>query len=300
MQIYMHVLKNMCLNTKKEVKNHMLLKSIKMNLAVALEKKSIYIMYFFVIILVLVGFFLKLNTFEGKDINDLVNPMNLMFLSDETSGEINILFFQYYPLLLVIPAAFAYVNDRDSGEMIYIKSRVGTKNYYIGKYCTCFIVTFICFSVPFYIDMLLNLIAFPTQATANGYMDVVTSLEYEDKTAKYLFSSLWKYNRYLYSAIYIAGVGVASALLATFAMAVSTFKFMKYKILIFVPVYVLLFLISRIGSMLNLSYSTNYYYYLSMFSDAKKNGFFLLGVVVFIISFVVVTCYVNIKKGELE
>ena len=48
---------------------------------------------------------------------------------------------------------------------MYVNRCGGYKNYYISKIAAVFTVTFVCFTVPFLIEIILNVCAFPNEAS---------------------------------------------------------------------------------------------------------------------------------------
>ncbi len=143
----------------------MLIRSIKMQTVVLSQKRGMMIMYFVMLALVMVNYCGNLIQYYGKDIMAMYHPMKLLTLNDY--GPYGFYLMQYLPLLVVVPAAFSYMSDRDSREIVFIQSKVGKANYYRGKYISVFLATFLVFTVPFLIEIVLNCIAFPLSATTH-------------------------------------------------------------------------------------------------------------------------------------
>ena len=275
-----------------------MLRSIKMQTKVLFQKKLTITVFFILLGLVIINFFTNLQEFSGEDINTIIHPMQMIFLSGRIERT-NVLFFQYYPLLVIIPSAFAYINDKNSKEISFIQSRVGRKNYYWGRFISCFLVSFVLFTSPFIIEAILNCITFPLEAVADVSRNSFFSLEYIEKINGYLFSSLWYLNSYLYVFLFILGFGFMSAVFAVFAMALSTFSFIKFKVLLFVPIYALLYIVANIKDMFSLNYLTYYYRYISMLDDGPKSEWALLVFVLSIMFCNSIILFVNIRKDEI-
>lgn len=102
-----------------------------MQLQVIWERKIAVIMFFLLFCLVLMNYFNNVMTYRGTDIVDMYHPMKLLTLSNYS--KYYFYFLQYYPFLVVIPAGFSLFADKRLNQYIFIKSRVGVRNYYIGK-----------------------------------------------------------------------------------------------------------------------------------------------------------------------
>lgn len=277
----------------------MILKSIKMQTSVLLRKKSTAIVFFVFLFLVLINFYTNIREFRGGDVNTMIHPMRLLFLSNSFDRN-NIFFFQYFPLFVVIPSAFAYLCDKNSREIVFIQSRIGKKDYYIGKFISCFIVTFLLYTVPFILEAILNCIAFPVESYGEVGVGAFFTSKYIKLIDGYMFTSLWKFNSYLYAFLNILGIGFASAVLSTFTLALSTFSIVKFKILLFIPVYTLLYLIGTLEEIFKFDFTTSYYSYIAMFNGNKKSSF---GLVMFLLILIIIICiilFVDIRRDEIN
>lgn len=272
--------------------------SIKMQTAVLLKKKSVLLMYFLMLALVLGNFTINLLNSHGKDRIQLYHPVKVLLLS--TWSYLGFYFTQFYPLLVVIPVAFSFLSDRNSREIVFIQSRVGRKHYYIGKLISAFLVTFLVFTIPLLLEILLSLIAYPLSAVGDPSNFGIYNLPAWEGEANYLFHSLWFYNGYLYAVVMIILSGITSSILATFALAISTFSFMKYKIFVFIPVYVLLqttyYLDQAFG---NHEYSVDYFGYLQIFDTQKKSELVYICFLLAIALLSTVIAAVKIRKDEI-
>lgn len=276
----------------------MLFQSIKMQTAVLLKKKSVLLMYFLMLALVLGNFIINLFNSYGKDLVQLYHPMKLLLLS--SWSPLGFYFIQFYPILVVIPASFSFLSDRNSREMLFIQSRVGRKNYYIGKLISAFFVTFLVFTIPLLLEILLSFTAYPLSAVGDPSNFGIYNLPAREGEANYLYYSLWFYNGYLYAVVMIIISGITSSILATFALAISTFSFMKYKIFVFIPVYVLLqttyYLDQAFGDS---EYSVDYFGYLQMFDTQKKSELVYICFLLAIALLSTAIIAVKIRKDEI-
>lgn len=255
----------------------MLLKSFKMQVKVLLERKTFFIMFFLMLGVVLINYSLNLLEYNGYDVIELCQPIELLTLS-EKSGAVSYFFMQYYPLLVIIPAGFSFALDRDCREMVFIEARVGTKNYYFGKLLSTFFITFLVFTIPFLIELMLNCIAFPMNAIGDTLGNSSYSEIYISNVKAYFLSELYIKQPYLYSLVMIIFFGFISGILAIFTVAISTFP-INFKVLLFLPVYILCFGISMIQQIIkDCPISTHYFDYLRLFTTGNRSyiGFFTI------------------------
>lgn len=269
----------------------MLLNSIKMQLLFFLERKIATLVFFLLFCLVLVNFFHNVITYKGSDLFNMYHPMTLLTLS--SFSEYCFYLLQYYPIIVVIPAGFSLFNDKRLNQYIYIVSRVGVKNYYIGKLISVFFVTFLVFTLPFLLEIVLNCIAFPMDAVGEPSNYGFYTESYVAIITKYIFSSLYIQSPYLYAIFFTLVFGILSGVLAMFTVAISTFP-IKFKVLLFLPVYVLLHGLAMVKqSYPSISFDTNYFFYLGLYNPVfhpKENliAYFAFIIVVFCLSIFIV------------
>jgi len=276
----------------------MLWRSIKMQLKVIYEKKVAMIMLFLLLTLVLINYFGNVFTYQGFDVVNMYHPMKLLTLS--SYSEYGYYLMQYFPLLVVIPAGFSLYADKHSNQLIYIESRVGARDYYWGKLIVTFLVTFFVFTAPFLIEIILNLIAFPFSATGHP-----SNLGYYERThhlKQILFSELYIRAPYLYAVFFTFLFGLFSGILAVFTVAISTFR-IKFKVLLFLPVYLLLYFIGMLNQLIpTLSVFTNYFFYLSFYHhhpNASTSFYMYLIFMLFILGLSIFIMKIKMKKDTL-
>lgn len=241
----------------------MLRNSIHMQLRVIFEKKVALIIFFILCALMLTNYFTNVFTYKGTDIVDMYHPMKILTLSNYS--EYSFYLMQYYPLLVVIPAGFSLFADKQLNQFIFIQSRVGARQYYLGKLIVVFIVTFFIFTTPFLIEILLNIMAFPITAIGDPSNLGVYHPSYIGLVNMYLLSDFYIHAPFLYAISFTLIFGIFSSILAVFTVAVSTFP-IKFKVLLFLPVYVLLYLLGALYQLIpTLNIDTNYFFYLRFY-----------------------------------
>lgn len=267
-----------------------MIKSIKMQLLHILKSKSAVLVFF--VLMYAVGSNFIINMHRNHDIlyvSQMFDITKVLTLSDWSNAGYYIM--QYYPLLVVIPTASIYISDKKSGMDIYITSKVGKKDYFLGKMISVFLATFIIFTIPFLTELILSCICFDVSSVGDpsGFEYFQTIID----DGKIAFGWLYVKNRFLYASMWIIIFGLVSAILATFNYAVTLFPVFKYRITTFFPIYFLLHIADMIGKNININYTTYYHFILRMFGSAKRNyhvyAYFLL---MLLIASVILVCYV--------
>jgi uncharacterized membrane protein len=135
------------------------------------------------------------------------------------------------------------------------------------------------FVLPLYLEVILNCISFPISALGNT-SNIDTYEMYQEEN-QYMFAALHENHPYLYAICFIALFGIVSGVLAVFTMAISTFR-VKYRVLLFLPVYVLLYGLNYVRYLLpdNMIY-TDYFRYLRMYNLRCSTGGYI-GVILLI------------------
>ena len=249
----------------------MLFRSICTQIAAMLHRRSALISFYIVLGFALTNFLTNVMTYQGYDIINMVHPMQLLLLSDE-SGILSFYFIQLYPLLVVLPAGFSFALDRESNEVVFQSTRVGLKNYFLGKLFAAFLVTFFIFTFPLLLEIALNCLAFPLNTTGN--LDNVSFYDsnYIDNIRTYLWSGLFIAHPYFYAVFCILLFGLVSGVLSIFTIAISTFR-IEYKVLLFLPAWLLLHGVGMLGQLIPfLSVDTGYTVYLQLYDSGPKSG----------------------------
>ncbi len=265
----------------------MVINSLRMQLAEMVRKKSVVITFFVLFAFVLANFFV--NMFEYKEItyiSQMFDPIKVLTLSEwSVSGYFMM---EYYPILVVIPTACAYFTDKNTRVKIFIESKTGKESYWFAKAISVFITTFLVFTIPFLLEIVLEVICFSMNAMGDpSGFQFIKSIESENQ---YLLYELWVDNRIVYAIIMTILFGVVSGILALFNFAISTLPFFNYKIFTFFPIYVLFYFVSIFESLIDTDYTLNYFYILRMFNTEPKNNmvYFMFLFVLVVISFIII------------
>lgn len=257
-----------------------------------LRKKNAVIVFYVLLAMVLFNFIRNVVTFQGRDVLAMYQPMKLLLLSynrTNYNADMTILLIQLYPLLVVCPAGFSLAKEYQTGENVYMSARLGGKGYKYSKMTAAFLATAIIFCVPFLIEIALNCVAFPLQATGDlsnwGYYEK----SFAEAVHNYLFSGFYLRAPYLYAVAGTLLFGILSGLLGAFTVAVSSVVRVKYNVFLFLPVFLLL----NLSAMLSPSEGASFRWYdfFLMFNEQEKNipvfAAGLLAVIIFSVAAVI-------------
>lgn len=281
----------------------MLLKAAAAQIRFLLKRNGAIITFFILLAMVLFNFITNVLTFQGKDVVEMYHPMKLLLLSwNQTylSAERTLNFIHLYPLLVVCPAGFALASERQTGEDILLAAKLGNIRYRFSKILAVFAVTTIVFVLPFLIEIILNCLAFPLSATGDLTNMNCYQEEYLKITETYLFAGLYQFSPYIYAVAVTFLFGILSGILGAFTAAISSVFYIKFRILLFLPVFALLnvtVMISDWFYMHNSSVSAAWYSYFLMFVDSKTlyGGIFAL-VILLLVLLTAVGVYIGGRK----
>lgn len=271
----------------------MLHRSIIVQTKYLLKQKGALFTFYAFLILVLINYFHNISNFTGYEVIDMYHPMKLLSLSYNRvnyNADTTLILIQLYPILVVCPAGFSLIKESQTGHEVMMASRMGYHNYHLSKLLSAFFTTAIICSAPFFIEIILNCIAFPLNATGDLSNWGLYEADYVQSVQNYLFPKFFIQSPYLYA---IAGTlfwGIYSGLLGAFTVAFSSVFKIKYKILLFLPVYLLLNATLYIPRLLpRNTMSVKWYDYLLLFNDQAKSYWIL------IIKFLLLTFFITIS-----
>lgn len=257
--------------------------------AFLLKKREAVCVFYVLLILVVANFIDNVLYFQGKDVVEMIHPMRLLLLSHDRANlnATNTLqLILLYPLLAVVPAGFSLAKEYQSGTNVFLVSRIGSMKYQISRLLAAFLSTMVVFTVPFLLEIILNCLSFPLSAVGNMTFLSIYDDEYMNGVNQYLMKDIYLASPYLYAVLGTLLFGAVSGLFGAFTVAVSSLIKVKYNILLFLPVFVLLNLSTRLASGFSRSMaSIRWYDYVLIFNDEIKNVVFgaisLLAIIIF-------------------
>jgi len=269
-----------------------------------LKQKETLVVFYVLLIQVLGNFISNVLTFQGIDIIQMYQPMKLLLLSYNRvnyNADATLLFIQLYPILVVLPAGFALCKEQQSGQEVLMIARLGQLTYNFSKLIAAFCATMIVFTMPFMIELLLNCIAFPLTATGDMTNMDIYEPNYIQAVHRYLMSGLYIQSVYIYTIIGTLFMGIVSGILASFTVAFSSIVRVKYRIILFLPVFVLLYATIYLQNILPSWIPTiKWYDYLLLFNDEPKSYLFLLTGLLALVFFSFITILLSSRKEQLR
>lgn len=247
-----------------------------------LRKKGALAAFYILLLMVLANFIGNVLAFQGLDVIQMYHPMKILLLSYNRvnySADMTILLTQLFPILVACPAGFSLAREYQLGMDVMAVSRLGQRRFRMSRLLAAFLVTFIVFTVPFLLEILLNCLSFPLNATGDltnwGYYDSA----YRTAVDHYFMRRLFVRAPYLYAVVGTLLFGAAAGILGAFTMAVSSVIKVRYNVFLFLPVFFLLNLSMILGVMgpadrISLRWDEN----LLLFSEVPKSGWLLGGI----------------------
>lgn len=205
-------------------------------------------------------------------VTEMYDPIKTLTLSGwSNAGNI---FMYAYPLILVLPTAMVYYDERINGISRYIQSRSGFKKYYYGNAIAVVIVTFFLFTVPFLLELLLSTVCFSNHSVADpSGIPLYVTLPEEKKNLLY---QVYIVSPYLYGFLMTIRFGLISCVFAFFNYAFSTSPKIKYKMITMIPLLGTLYFLMIIDSFVPAK--LNYLMFLPLFEYRNvSEGFYLAG-----------------------
>lgn len=226
---------------------HMGKNFFKMQFLLMVHKKAFQISFLISLFYVFLTYIFYCATQFGMDISNILSA-DSVFVGNSSTAFINYLNV-LFPFLVVMPFGFSFLTDKSINILPIIQTRIGVKRYYFVKMMVCFIGGFIIFFIPFVLNIIFNYITFPS--SGKTFLGLLYDWNYShDLTGEnvsrlavssglpflklYILSPL-VYNL-LYSFIFSAYMGI----LSVFCFSVS-FLIKKNKIILFVPVFAIIY-----------------------------------------------------------
>ena len=214
-----------------------------------------------------------------------------------------------YIFILILPFSFSYLTDVKSGISPVIHTRTGIKSYYYTKLASCFIGSFIVFFIPLIISIIINGVLFPLEGTLHdsvkflyGHTAGITGDNVAIKAAgagvpfKWLYIHHPQWYNVLYSCIFSSFAGILGAFVYSLSFLIK-----KFRILLMLPLFILVFIQQRIGILIR-KYSDVYVnvdmsdYVMTNSFHGKSAALF----VIFIMTIVICTVILVHKKARSD
>ncbi len=260
--------------------------SFRMQISLFKDSNPVKIVFWVLMLFVAWHYVGNVMLFRNRDVTNMYHPMLITLLSDEIAGNEELQYLlQMLPFLVVIPAAFSFIDDRNSGETVYVRTRLSASQYMWGKAAAVFFITFVTFEIPLLTELFLNCIAFPLSATGSPTGVSLYEDDRMQEISSYLWHTLFIKAPYFYTVVMTLKFSLFCAVMALFSFAVSTMGF-RIKVFLFLPVYVILYVLAYLKYFVNISYQTNYFFYLKIFNNQTMNNWTAFWLFLFVLTFI--------------
>lgn len=263
-------------------------------------KRSFWISFFIVLLYALGSYGYNLIQYWGRDVSAVYARTSLACTSAD--GDMFVYFQLLFPFIVVFPFATSFFEDVENKSIGFWIRRSGKKRYYISKLAACFIGCFIVILVPFLINLILVWVTFPSTAATNWgtiYSEEFFQNLYDFDRMKYDLFQIHFFIRH--PVLYELGIILAAAIFAgIFGVVAFAFSIYirKYKILIFLPVYILFFLLDRLNVMVE-SMNFSLLDYVTVSTNPNKNYILFFGICLFFLVVSSIIIYRQSKKDVL-
>lgn len=278
----------------------MFFSSFRTQFSFAIRQKITLATFGLLFVIVGLNFVGNVLTFQGMDITTMYHPMKLLVLSYNRiyhNADNTLLLIQLYPLLVACPAGLLYAKEWQIGLNTLVGSRVGALNYNLSKLAAVFCATAIVFTLPFMIEILLNIVAFPTNAIGDLSNLNTYDPSYLQSIKNYIFCDLYLVSPYLYAVVMTILFGILSGILGMTICAFSMTIHVKFRLLYLLPIYIFLnFTIYILPNIADIGAKLEWYHYYLLFNDERKSvlGFFIVQVI--LIVYALMSAYYGSRK----
>ncbi|MDR1131252.1 MAG: hypothetical protein LBL15_02405 [Oscillospiraceae bacterium] len=245
---------------------------------------------------------------RGSDVSTILSPNAAFALN--SNAVFYPVFINLVPCISVLPFAMSFMTDQANEISPIIQSRTGLKNYYLSKMTVCFIGGFIVFFIPLAANMLLNLSFFPQSGITTfgdmfdrNYAPTIagSNIVIDTIQSGVIFPRLFLYSADLYNLVFALIFSLSMGVLSVLNLAVS-FIIKRYKILLFIPVYLLIILINTLNFLLQKSKPfINFIVmsYLTVNADHGKSLIFISAFFIAVIGFSIGMLILQISKDQI-
>ena len=192
--------------------------------------------------IVMINYLKNVFTYQGTDCIAMYHSMKLLSISFNqvnVNANLTLVFTMIFPFLAVMSAGFSYDKERTSGQEVHIKYRIGNQNYLCVKTIVAFLSSFLIFFLPFLLEIVANLLSFPK---AIGDLSNAATIDpyFIELEHNYFGYSIYKKNAVLYAVLGCVQLAAFAGTLSAFTVVISYFWKVKFRVLLFVPVFVYL------------------------------------------------------------
>lgn len=274
--------------------------SFKSQFRFALRQRITLIVFGILLVLIGLNYIENVLVFQGMDVTNMYHPMKMLTLSYNKiyySADITLLLVQLYPLLVACPAGLIFAKEKQMGMNTLMEARVGGFNYKFSKLLAVFCSTALIFSIPFLIEIALNYIAFPHDATGDFSNLNVYDAEYIQWVKDYAYSELYTASPVIYAIGSTIIFGILSGILGMAACAFSMIVPVRYRVIYLLPTFILLNSTRYFWpTFFTFDSEITWYSYFLLFNEQQKNMTGFLIIQFLLVCFALISTYISSRK----
>ena len=270
----------------------------------ALRQRASQLVFWLLFLLVGLNYASNVVAFQGMDLTNMYHPMKLLTLSYNriyyNSGT-TLLIVQIYPLLVACPAGLIYAREKSMGMNTLVEGRIGGVTYKFSKLLAVFCSTSLIFALPFLIEILLNCIAFPSEAIGDfSYLNSYDS-EYLQWVEQYAFHELYASSPCVYAVAMTFIFGILSGILGMAACAFSMIVPVNYRLMYLMPTFIVLnSTIYFWDSFFDFGVEVRWYNYFLIFNEEKKSMLGFTTVLFALVCASIISAYISGRRDCIE
>lgn len=273
-----------------------------------MQNKIGYILAFSVVFILCLYSTLQ-SAISASELSSMNAPTSAFVFILRSNANGNELLRQLYVFILIFPFCFISAKNSKLGIDNIIISKTSTRKYTYTNVLTAFVGSFMCFFVPFIIQLVINKIVFPPNLEPQllyGYSgaELTGDNVFANTVQKGVpFISLYIKHPNLYNLLYAFIFSSFCGILAMLVQAISNF-IKRFSIVLFLPIYLITFIQSRIDAAILFKgveqerayVNVNMTDYVLIDTFYGKSKVYFIGLVVFIISITVILTEISVRK----
>lgn len=109
-----------------------------------MKQKAAILTFYLLLALMLLNFVTNIFAFQGSDVIEMYHPAKILVLSYNRiyyNADMTLLLVQLYPVIVVCPAGFTLISEKNRKTDTLLIARMGSSKYYVSKLVAGFIVT---------------------------------------------------------------------------------------------------------------------------------------------------------------
>ena len=274
-----------------------MIRNIKAQVNIIIRQSGAKTCFLIMMLLIIFNYINNLINLQGIDVGQVPNFLEISVLSENNAKGWYILTFLSF--FVTLPGALSLAKEKKTKINIHLVNRCGGRlKYYVGKIFAVMIVTFLCFLIPFIIELALNLCAFPIHNTKE-FVDVY--IEYSKTTSGFMYD-IFQRQPVFYAITRIIYTSVMASLLSLVPLGFSC-VYSKYYACLILPLYFILeFYKGSAFKVFGYYPNHNYmgYFWWGLLKNNRKDFIYFTGMVAVLAVISIAIIIINAIRGEIE